>query len=261
MFYVGTFLICFLASIIGAICGLGGGLLIKPVMDAFGVLDVATVSFLSGCTVLIMTTYTVCMNLREGVSRLDRRISLPLALGSVLGGVAGKHLFSVLAGNWNLSQVGRVQAVCLLLIVLITMLYTVNKSRLPSYHFQNPLLCTALGGALGVMASFLGIGGGPVNLMVFFLCFSMQGKTAAENSLYVILFSQAASLIFSLLGGTVPEFPIPLLVLMGAGAILGGALGRAVNRRIDDRAVERLFLLFLLAVAVLNVFNIVRFSL
>ena len=41
-------LVSVLASMAGAICGIGGGVLIKPVLDAFGVLDVATISFLSG---------------------------------------------------------------------------------------------------------------------------------------------------------------------------------------------------------------------
>ena len=56
------FLICFSASVIGAICGIGGGVIIKPVLDAFGIMDVATISFLSGCTVLSMTTYSVIKN-------------------------------------------------------------------------------------------------------------------------------------------------------------------------------------------------------
>ena len=44
--------IAFFASTIGAICGIGGGVIIKPVMDAFGVMDVSVINFLSGCTVL-----------------------------------------------------------------------------------------------------------------------------------------------------------------------------------------------------------------
>ncbi|MBQ2105458.1 MAG: sulfite exporter TauE/SafE family protein, partial [Lachnospiraceae bacterium] len=59
MVFVLVFAICFLASVIGAICGIGGGVIIKPALDAFGIMDVSTISFLSGCTVLSMTTYSV----------------------------------------------------------------------------------------------------------------------------------------------------------------------------------------------------------
>lgn len=52
-------IVCFFASVIGAICGIGGGVIIKPVLDSVGILDVTAISFLSGCTVLSMTTYSV----------------------------------------------------------------------------------------------------------------------------------------------------------------------------------------------------------
>ena len=52
MVYVLFFIISFLASIAGAICGIGGGVIIKPLLDSFGLMDVKTISFLSGCTVL-----------------------------------------------------------------------------------------------------------------------------------------------------------------------------------------------------------------
>ena len=53
------FAICFCASVIGAICGIGGGVIIKPVLDAFHIMDVSVISFLSGCSVLSMTEYSV----------------------------------------------------------------------------------------------------------------------------------------------------------------------------------------------------------
>ena len=31
------FIICLLASVIGGICGIGGGVIIKPVLDAMGI--------------------------------------------------------------------------------------------------------------------------------------------------------------------------------------------------------------------------------
>ena len=57
--YILFWIVSFGASIAGAICGIGGGVIIKPTLDAFGVLSVSTISFLSGCTVLAMTCYSV----------------------------------------------------------------------------------------------------------------------------------------------------------------------------------------------------------
>lgn len=45
MIYLIFLVVCFAASIVGAICGIGGGVIIKPVLDSFGVLDVTAISF------------------------------------------------------------------------------------------------------------------------------------------------------------------------------------------------------------------------
>ena len=52
-------LVSFLASVIGSICGIGGGVIIKPVLDAWNLYSVSTISFISGCIVLSMSAYSV----------------------------------------------------------------------------------------------------------------------------------------------------------------------------------------------------------
>ncbi|MFT4008031.1 MAG: TSUP family transporter, partial [Lacrimispora sp.] len=103
---------------------------------------------------------------------------------------------------------------------------------------------------------FLGIGGGPVNLVVLFYFFSMDTKVAAQNSLYIIWISQIASLISTLVSKTVPEFSIVLPVLMVAGGILGGIGGHVINKRITSRAVERLFIALMMLIIGINIYNI-----
>ena len=46
---------------------------------------------------------------------------------------------------------------------------------------------------LGIISSFLGIGGGPINLVVLFFFFSMPTKIAAENSLYRVIWKDLPS--------------------------------------------------------------------
>ena len=89
--------VSFLASVAGAICGIGGGVLIKPILDAFGVLSVSTISFLSSCTVLSMSCYSVVKAKLSGSSLVDIKTGTPLAIGAALGGVAGKLMFQYLS--------------------------------------------------------------------------------------------------------------------------------------------------------------------
>ena len=255
------FLICFCASVVGAICGIGGGVIIKPLLDTFGIYDVATISFLSGCTVLSMTTYSVIKSKCSGKSRVENITVLPLAIGAAVGGLMGKALFSYIkSSSTNPDLVGYVQAVCLLIVTMGTLIYTLLKHKINTLHVKGFLVKAIIGMLLGVMSSFLGIGGGPINLVVLFYCFSMGTKEAAENSLYIIFFSQVASLLSTLCTRSVPTFEIWVLVLMVFGGILGGICGRSINKKIRETTVDRLFIGLMVVMILINIFNIYQFA-
>lgn len=127
-------------------------------------------------------------------------------------------------------------------------------------------LCASVAGAicgigivLGIFSSFLGIGGGPINLVVLFFFFSMNTRTAAQNSLYIILFSQIASLVSSIVTKTVPDFTIWLLIIMVTGGITGGALGRSFNKRLNEKLVDRLFIGLMVVIMGMCAYNIYHF--
>ena len=255
-----VFLICFSASIVGAICGIGGGVIIKPVLDAFGIMSVSTISFLSGCTVLSMTTYSVLSGRKKGSSAFEKATGLPLAIGAAAGGILGKELFEIIKSlSTDPERVGAVQAGCLLIVTLGTLIYTLYKSRIPTRQVKHPLFCLVIGLILGLLSAFLGIGGGPINLVVLFYFFSMDSKAAAENSLYLIFFSQLASLCMSFLRGNVPEFEIGMLLLMALGGICGGIAGRKINRNIDNKTVDKLFIALMVLMIFINLYNIMKF--
>lgn len=86
-----AFLVSFLASTAGAICGIGGGVIIKPTLDLFQMASVSTISFLSGCTVLSMSLYSVGRGLLAHDSTVDFKTGTPLALGAAIGGVSANN--------------------------------------------------------------------------------------------------------------------------------------------------------------------------
>lgn len=166
------FAVCFLASMAGAVCGIGGGVIIKPVLDAFHIMSVSAISFLSGCTVLSMTAYSVVKRKCSGNSDIQFKTGSWLALGSVFGGILGKWVFSLFSAlGSERSRVGAVQAACLFAVTLGTLIYTLNKDKIATKKVKNPIACCFIGLFLGSMSSFLGIGGGPMNLVVLFFFF------------------------------------------------------------------------------------------
>lgn len=252
--------VSFIASIVGAICGIGGGVIIKPTLDLFGWASVSAISFLSGCTVLSMSCYSVGKSMLSAEKSVDVKTGTPLAIGAAAGGILGKQLFSAVRSMAsNPSMVGGIQAICLAFISLGTLIYTVNKERIKTKKISHVLTCVLIGLLLGMMSSFLGIGGGPINLVVLYYFFSMETKIAAANSLYIILFSQITSLITSLVTKTVPEFAFISLVVMVAGGILGGVVGRRINKKIDSKAVEKLFIVLMVVIIGISLWNTYRY--
>jgi uncharacterized membrane protein YfcA len=255
------FAVCFLASIGGAVCGIGGGVIIKPTLDAFGVMSVSAISFLSGCTVLAMSAYSVLAGKVSGSSKVEGRTGFPLAAGAAVGGILGKQLFQYMTNiSVNPDKVGSVQAVCLLIVTVGTLIYTLKKDKIKTLQVKDWKLSLIIGMVLGLMSAFLGIGGGPINLVVLYYFFSMETKTAAENSLYIIFFSQLASFLMTLFTGTVPDIGWATLLLMVTGGILGGVFGRKINRKIEAIWVERLFIILMILMILINIYNIFRFA-
>lgn len=260
MIYLVFFGVCFSASVIGAICGIGGGVIIKPVLDAFGVMDVTVISFLSGCTVLSMTAYSVIKNKISGESHVSKKTGLPLAAGAAAGGLIGKWLFSFVRSlSDNPNRVGAIQALCLLIVTVGTLVYTIYKEKIKTHNVDNAVVCILIGVFLGIMSSFLGIGGGPINLVVLFFFFSMPTQIAVENSLYIIFFSQIASVISAIIMRKTPEFQGSVLIFMVAGGIAGGMCGRFVNKKIDEKTVDKLFIGLIVVLIAINFYNVYKF--
>lgn len=256
------FMVSILSSIAGSICGIGGGVIIKPVLDAVGVMSVSCISFLSGCTVLAMSVVSVYKNLKAGSARLNVRTATGLAVGAAFGGVIGKSMFQMLknaVGNENL--VGMTQAIVLIIITFGTLVYTIYKKKIKTKQFDQIWLCLVIGIVLGVMSSFLGIGGGPINLVVLAYFFSMSTKEAALSSLYIIMFSQITSLVQTCVTGTIPEIKVSYFLAMVIGGILGGTLGARVNKKISEEGVNKLFIFLMAVIVAINIYNAVKFGL
>ncbi len=254
------FLICLAASSIGAVVGAGGGVIIKPVVDLLGLLPVSTASFLSGCTVLAMSCFSLLRTRNNGV-KVRLRTSTPLAIGAVAGGFVGKWLFELVRNGFGDERMlGFIQALCLTVITVGVLLYVCFKERLPSKHVESPVTAVIIGCFLGVISSFLGIGGGTSNVAVLFFFFSMDAKEAAKNSIYIIVFSQVASIVTALVGGTVPAFRWVDLIFMAAGGIGGALIGAAITKRLDNRKVEIALKALLVVVICIDFYNVLKFS-
>ena len=131
------------ATIVGSISGIGGGVLIKPVMDASFPLTTSQISFLRGTTVLTMTIVSLLRSRKD--LKLDLR-TLMLALGGGVGGIAGKQIFGMVkkaAGND--AFVGLVQNIIMVLLTGAVFIYTLKKAQIHPKNVYSPVSSLAGG--------------------------------------------------------------------------------------------------------------------
>lgn len=252
-------LAAFATALLGAVCGIGGGILLRPLLDAGFGMDAATASFLSGCTVLAMASAAVLRSMayakKARAPKRNPRVSVILSAGAAVGGILGKQLFERARRFFPDHTVGTAQAWMIFLMCAAVLAYLLMKKRIQLRKLAHPALIVGAGLGLGVISAFLGIGGGPFNHMVLSYFFGMDIKTGALHSLYIVLFSQAASFAVIAVTGAWPAFDWAALLLMAAAGALGGLIGSAVSKRAGQGHVEwtlRGALVLIMGVSVYN---------
>ncbi|MBF9018300.1 MULTISPECIES: sulfite exporter TauE/SafE family protein [unclassified Oceanispirochaeta] len=244
-------MVALISTTIGAISGLGGGVIIKPVLDTLGQYDILTISLLSSFTVFSMAVVSTIKQYAAGV-RFEGKRTIWLSGGSILGGIAGKSLFSLiyqLVENKELITAS--QSMILGVLLIIVLLYLLKKN-LQSFHIHNLFNIFLVGLFLGMIASFLGVGGGPFNVVLLALLFSMDTKTAAMHSVLIILFSQFAKLLSVYVDTGFAPYNLSMLLFMMPGGILGGLIGSSLNRKFNRKFIEILFMITIILIIGLN---------
>ncbi|AMC93990.1 hypothetical protein AOC36_08320 [Erysipelothrix larvae] len=245
-------LIVFTATSIGAMTGLGGGVIIKPMFDFIGYHDVTSISFYSSCAVLVMSCYSVYKNLK-GERQFDLNIVVTVAIGAALGGFVGTMVFDALIEVFSEPIVSNIQSA--ILIVLLLFVLSSMIIRYKSYKIKNKLAIFTVGIVLGFMSAFLGIGGGPINVAAFTILFGFNFKAATIYSIATIMFSQITSLATKGLTRGFTYFDLSYLLYIIPFALLGGVIGTYIGRRTSENTLKRLFSCVMVFLVLLNFIN------
>lgn len=247
------FLVAFIATTLGALAGLGGGVIIKPSLDLLGHYDITTISLLSSFTVFSMAIVSTYKQIKKGF-KIDKRLVF-LAGGAIIGGVAGKGLFGLLINNIDETIASGMQAIVLAVLLLIVLF----KKYLPDWNVKNPIIILIVGFCLGTTASFLGIGGGPINVAVIMMFLKMNIKESAVASVFVILLSQLSKILtFTVTGGLI-GIDFTMLYFMIPAAIIGGLLGSMLNHHLKHEHIDRIFNVLVAVLVLVNIYNAYTF--
>ncbi|MDE5756000.1 MAG: sulfite exporter TauE/SafE family protein [Clostridia bacterium] len=251
------FFIALICTFAGAITGMGGGVVIKPVLDLMGHFDSPSIGALSSITVLAMSMTTFA---RQVGKKRNTSIVKLIALGisSAGGGVLGQYIFELLTkGAANGQTIKIIQNSILLFLIVCIFFYMLFKDKIKPLHLKNIAFYILVGLLLGIISSFLGIGGGPMNVAILMLLFAMEIKEATFASIVTILFAQIAKVITILASGGFGGYDLSMLPYMVVAGVLGGLIGSFVGKKISSKFTVVAFNLMQIAVMVICVVNIV----
>jgi uncharacterized membrane protein YfcA len=228
------------AGAFGALLGLGGGILIVPLLTlGFGVPLQAAVGTSLVC-VIATSIGGAAVNVRA--RRADVRLGISLAAGTVVGAFTG----AIVAGFLPERLLAGLFA-ALLVYTALAMLRGLRTRATdggddavdptapdgpgePAYRgVRVPL---AIGGSFvaGNVSGLLGIGGGAVTVPLVHLLMTAPMKVAVATSNYIIGITGAAGAYAYLFRGDIdPRQAAPVVLGVVAGAALGARLGQRVR--------------------------------
>ncbi len=231
--------------------GMGGGVIIKPLLDMIGDYDIVTISVFSSLTVFSMALVSTIKQIKSGM--VITRPMMAVTAGAVIGGTIGGIVFSLVKTQFEPNIVTVIQSVILIFLMVFCLFYR----KLPAMHVHSAIGQGFIGLSLGMLGTFLGIGGGPINVAVLVLILAIGIREAAKISVFVILFAQAFGLIIKAFNGQyaiVQDYS--MLLVMIPAAIIGGLIGSILNIKLKEKYIHMFFTSTVMIVILICIYNV-----
>lgn len=251
--YLIYFIVIILANTLGAISGMGGGVIIKPVFDTLAFHSLVEIAFYSTVAVFTMSIASTYRQLKNGI-QINWPRAGSISLGSIIGGVLGSKLFAFLLTFFKgPDQVQLIQIILTIISLGLVLWYTLKSDK--TINLTNLFAYFAVGLFLGGFSTLLGIGGGPINVSLLVFCFGLGMKEATVYSIITIFFSQLARLVEIGLTSGFVTYDLSFLWVIIPAALLGGYLGGILSGKVAEAKVTQIFILVVILVMAINFYN------
>ena len=229
----------FAAGILGSMIGLGGGIIIVPVLTFSGLSPTLAASNSLFATLSNAVASTILYSRQK---RIEFSLGIKLGLlsipGTILGAVASNDvapdIFKILFG----------------MVLVASAVYILLRKKMDRQKtgISGQMMVFAIGASFfaGLISSFFGIGGGVVFVPLMVAGMGMAMKRAAPTSQLILIFASFSGVIaHSLLGH--PDFLQAGLLV--TGSFFGGLVGARLSLDMRDRLLQILISAVILAVA------------
>jgi uncharacterized membrane protein YfcA len=263
------FLVSIAAGLVGALFGLGGGVLVIPFLTLVEGIPVEFAVAASIVSVVATSSASAATYVQDHLTNM--RLGMFLEIGTVAGALTGAYVAAFFRGpnSWVLFILFG-----LLLIYASAMMISERKADIPSGVIPDALARTLrLGGEYkdhssgetvryevtrtphtlgisyiaGIVSGLLGVGGGVIKVPTMNLLSRIPVKVASATSNFMIGVTAAASAsVYFLRGEVHPLLAGPLMI----GVVAGAAVGTRLLRRTPPTTVKVLFAVLLIFISI-----------
>lgn len=249
-----------LAGAIGSILGIGGGLIVTPLLTWAMGLDIKYAIAASIVVVIATSSGSAIAYLKDNVINL--RAAMFLEIFTTIGGLCGALITGILA-PWILYILFSL----LLVYSIINMLYKIKRERAgrceivpvdniatklklnDQYYDEKlnktvkynvtrvPLGCGVMFGA-GLLSGLLGIGSGIFKVIAMDNAMKMPLKPSnATSNLMMGVTAAASALVYFFNGNILPEIAVPVII----GVLAGAAIGTRIMPKLHPSVIRIMF--------------------
>jgi uncharacterized membrane protein YfcA len=230
----------FFAGLLGALTGIGGGVLLTPILALhFGI---PIRQAIGTSLVAVITTSAASSSVHLQRHTTDIRLGMTLELATSLGAA----VMAYLVGYFNRNFLEGLFA-AFLLYSSITILAKHGKVKpeddsspavngetvIPPYEPRRYPLGLAASLVAGALSGLLGIGGGPIKVPVMFIFMNVPLMVATATSNFMIGVTAAASaIVYYRRGDILVDIAAPLAVGVFVGSLLGARVAPRVHTKV-----------------------------
>lgn len=250
------------AGAFGALLGVGGGLILVPVLTLFLGVEIKLAVAASLLGVIAVSTTASTTYLARGW--VDRRLGLVLLVATAFGGILGGYVAGVLDGRVIAAIFGLVLLVVVGQMVRRRVEAPIDPGSQPGRlevdgSYVEPTTGEEVGyrarrigtggvisiGA-GALSGLLGIGGGVVNVPTMNVLMGVPIRVAVSTSTYMLGATAVASAVLYYARGEIDGLIAAPVVV---GVLVGARLGARLAARVPQRALQLIFAIVALVFA------------
>lgn len=231
----------FFAGVLGGLLGIGGGIVIMPILRLVVGLSPALAA--GTCIVPVFFTSLGGSFRHYKLGHINFKSIVPVILSGVFATVVFSIIFLYFTERQRWLDLGTGLVFSLVSLRMIVEGWAGLRGRRPEESEASEVKGSlfgklAIGGAAGVLPGFLGIGTGAVLVPAFALILRAPIKVAIGSSLTCFCANAFLSSVFkSFQGFTVFQAAVPLCI----GTLIGSNIGAVLNRRFPSAVLKIMF--------------------